>query len=313
MTSPGTTSRTSAGASAGVVTTVELRDGRRLEVFAAAPASGTPLLLCHGTPSSGMLYRGWSEICSARGIRLVGYSRPGYGASTRHPGRSVADCVQDVSAIATALGAERFYVVGHSGGGAHALACAALLPERVLATAVIAGAAPRNAHGLDWFAGQLPENVHEFEAALLGGETLRVLLEDWRSEMLGGSGEPGNESDDAAAGVESFISAADRAASTPETSAFAAARRDHALQPGIWGWYDDDLTETKPWGFDPTEIGSPVAVWHGGQDLFVPFAHGRWLADNIPGARAHLLPEEGHFSIVELRWHEVVDDLMSLA
>jgi pimeloyl-ACP methyl ester carboxylesterase len=144
---------------------------------------------------------------------------------------------------------------------------------------------------------------------------LRSLLEDWRAEMLappkpadGGPTAP----DDPTAGLDSFISAPDRAAITPQTAAFAAARRKHALEPGIWGWYDDDLTETKPWGFEPTAIRIPVAVWHGAQDRFVPFAHGQWLAAHIPDSSPHLLAEEGHFSIIDIRFHEIVDDLISL-
>lgn len=295
--------------------TVECDDGRQLEVFTTAPESSVALILAHGTPSCGTLYPGWCAACAGRGIRLVGYSRPGYGGSTRQPDRSIADCASDVKAIAAALGAEQFYVVGHSGGGAHALACAALLPEQVIATATIAAAAPRDAEGLDWFAGQLADNIEEFEAAVAGGERLRDLLNDWRAEMLGGTGDTDDTpsgADDPTAGLNSFISAPDQAAITPETSAFATARRTHALAAGIWGWYDDDLTETKPWGFDPTAIQTPVAVWHGGQDRFVPFAHGEWLAANIPHARPHLIAEEGHFSIIDLRFGDIVDDLISL-
>ncbi len=295
---------------------VPLADRRELEVF-PSPGDGLPLILCHGTPGSGMVFEEWSEVCAARGLRLVGYSRPGYGLSTRHPGRSVADCVGDVEAVVDALGAERFFVLGHSGGGPHALACAALAPERVLATAVIAGAAPRSAVGLDWFADQLEENVAEFRAAEEGGDALRRLLEEWRIEMLGGA-EPadGTRAEpvaDPAAALGNFISAADRDSITPASSAFAAARQRHALASGIGGWYDDDLTETRPWGFEPVEIAGPVAVWHGAQDLFVPQAHGRWLAATIPGATAHLLADEGHFSLFGRRFGAVVDDLLALA
>jgi len=284
--------------------------GRELEVFTAGPADGPAVLLLHGTPSCGMLFDGWVEACAARGVRLVGYSRPGYGASTRHAGRSVADCAADVTVVATALGLRDLCLVGHSGGGSHALACAALLPDRVRAAAVIAGAAPRDAEGLDWLAGQGEENVQEWRAALAGGERLRALLERWREEMLDGS------DDDAGEGTESLgslVSDADRASITPETAAFAAVRRRHALAPGIWGWYDDDLTETKHWGFELRSICVPVAVWHGGQDGFVPYAHGEWLAANVPGAVPRLDPAEGHFSIVDRRFGDVVGDLLALA
>lgn len=130
--------------------------------------------------------------------------------------------------------------------------------------------------------------------------------------MLGEtSAEPAPAAEDPVAGLGSLVSDADRAAITPATSAFAAARRDHALARGIWGWFDDDLTETKPWGFDVSAISRPVAVWHGGQDRFVPVGHGEWLAANIPGA-PRIVSDEGHFSLVDLRFDQLLDDLLTL-
>jgi pimeloyl-ACP methyl ester carboxylesterase len=258
-----------------------------------------------------MLYRGWVEACAERRVRLVGYSRPGYGTSDRQEGRVVSDCVSDVEAVAAALELDRFYVLGHSGGGQHALACAALLPERVLAAATIGGPAPHYAAGLDWLAGQDAENIEEWQAALAGGETLRKLLEDWAAEMLDESDEPAGA--DAVDAFESMVSDADRASVTPETKSFAAERRKHTLSNGIWGWFDDDIAETKPWGFDLHEIEVPVTVWHGAQDRFVPPAHGEWLAEAIPGARAELRPDEGHFSMVDTKFHELVEDLLASA
>jgi pimeloyl-ACP methyl ester carboxylesterase len=280
-----------------------------LETFVGGPADGVPLILCHGTPSCGMLYRGWVDAAAERGVRLIGYSRPGYGRSTRQEGRTVGDCCADVECVADELDLDRFLVLGHSGGGAHALACAALLPERVLAAATVAGAAPAYAAGLNWLAGQEEENVEEWKAALEGGRTLRVLLEAWAGEML-------DESDDAASpdALESFdsmVSDADRESITPETSAFAAERRKHSLSTGIWGWFDDDIAETKPWGFDVSQIEVPVSVWHGGQDRFVPPAHGEWLASAIPGARAQFRADEGHFSIVDTKFGDLVEDLLA--
>jgi pimeloyl-ACP methyl ester carboxylesterase len=292
-------------------------DGRRLEVIDAGPPDGVALVLCHGTPGSGLLFGGWAAACAARGVRLIGYSRPGYGCSTRQPERTVADCAGDVSAIANALGADSLLVAGHSGGGPHALACAALLPDRVRAAAVIAGAAPLTAPGLDWLAGQHPENIAEFRAAQSGGAALAALLTQWRVELTAKPCEATSEAEPMAVKdggeAESIISEADRDAATPGNAAFAAARRDHALRAGIWGWYDDDIAETVPWGFDPAAITRPVAVWHGGQDRFVPVAHGRWLATTIPSARSHLLAGEGHYSILEARLGDVVNDLLELA
>jgi pimeloyl-ACP methyl ester carboxylesterase len=289
---------------------LRLADGRLLEVFDAGPEGGELLIMNHGTPGSGMVYAGWAARCADHGIRLASYSRPGYGGSTRLEGRSVAHCAADVAAVADALGAERFYVEGHSGGGSHALACAALLPDRVRAVAVIAGGAPKDAEGLDWWAGNAPENVEEFRAAELGGEPFYRLLEGWRDEMVAPSG---NDVEQALAAYGSLISATDRKVVTPELSAFRSARTRHAIANSIWGWVDDDLSEMKPWGFEIESIHVPVAIWHGEDDNFVPMAHAQWLVTHVPGATGHLFPGEGHWSIKEQRLDEVLDALVDAA
>jgi pimeloyl-ACP methyl ester carboxylesterase len=287
---------------------LERPDGRVLEFFSAGAEDGTPLIMNHGTPSCGMVARPWAEVCAERGLRLVGYSRPGYGESTRQEGRSIADCAEDVAAVADALGAGRFYIEGHSGGGSHALACAALLPDRVLAAAVIAGAAPKDLMGPAWWEGNAEENMEEFRAAEVGGDTLRTVIENWRDEMLAPSGD---DIDESLESYGSLVSDVDRRAVTPEANAFMMARRRHSIGKSIWGWFDDDLTETKPWGFELESIRVPVSLWQGGQDRFVPRGHFDWLAAHVPGAGAHFLPDDGHWSIKEFRLGEVVDDLVA--
>jgi pimeloyl-ACP methyl ester carboxylesterase len=292
------------------VVTVRLADGRLLEVFDAGPEGGELLIMNHGTPGSGMIYPGWAARCANHGIRLASYSRPGYGRSTRLEGRSIADCAADVAAVADALGGDRFYVEGHSGGGARALACAALLPDRVRAAAVIAGAAPKDAEGFDWWAGNAEENLEEFRAAELGGDALRQLLEAWRDDMLKPSGAAVEQS---LASLGSLVSPTDLAVVTPEVSAFQAVRRRHSIGESIWGWFDDDLSEMKPWGFEIASIRVPVSIWHGEDDRFVPASHAEWLMTNVPGATRHMLPGEGHWSIKERRLDEVLDDLADIA
>lgn len=289
---------------------IQMSGGRQLEVFSAGPPDGVAVLMNHGTPGCGMLFSGWVEEAASRGLRLVGYSRPGYGESYRYEGRVVADCAWDVAAVADAARADRFYVTGHSGGGSHALACAALLPERVIAVATIAAAAPHDAPGLDWLAGQHAVNLEEYEAALAGGETLRSLLEGVRADLLDESEDSASSSEDE--DEQSFFSAADEASITETSSAFARERRRHALALGVWGWFDDDIAEVRPWGFEVDSIAVPVAIWHGGEDRLVPFAHGEWLAANVPGASPRLLPSEGHISIVESCFGEVLYHLVSL-
>ena len=143
--------------------TVTTQDGRKLRISEAGQPDGIPVLVHHGTPGSRLLYQPWVEDAQSRGIRLISYERPGYGGSTPHPGRSVASVADDVSAIAEHLNLDLLCVWGASGGGPHALACAALLPDLVVAAAAIASPAPYHADGLDWLAGMV------FQAANIKG------------------------------------------------------------------------------------------------------------------------------------------------
>jgi pimeloyl-ACP methyl ester carboxylesterase len=284
---------------------LRLADGRSLEVSVAGDG-GTPLVYHNGTPSSGRPYEPFVAAAAARGLRLVSYSRPGYASSTRQPGRSVADCAADVAAILDHLGAGPCYTAGASGGGPHALACAALLPGRVLACATIAGAAPFDV-GLDFLEGMAEENQREFGAALAGPGDLQAYLEGEARTYAGVTGE---QVTDAFGGL---VSPVDRAALTGAYADWVAASFRLALSNGIWGWFDDDLAFVRPWGFELDDLRVPVTVWQGGQDRMVPFAHGEWLAAHLPGAKAMLLPSEGHLSIVVARFGEVVDDLLDSA
>src|SRR4051812_35476432 len=168
-------------------------DGRQLRVYDAGDPAGAALLYHHGTPSSGLLDEPWIEDARERGARLVGFDRPGYGGSTELPGRRVADVAGDVAAILDGLGIDRCVTWGVSGGGPHALACAALLPERISAVATLASVAPYDAEGLDWVEGMGEGNHREFAATLEGGETLDRLLTEERDAMMAGG--PGGLAD----------------------------------------------------------------------------------------------------------------------
>src|SRR5829696_3225511 len=162
---------------------VSTADGRTLEVREAGAPDGPVLVSQHGTPGSAGLYRSEVEGAARLGLRLLAYSRPGYDGSSRHPGRGVADAAADVAAIMDALGVERFATYGWSGGGPHALACAALLDGRCAAAATIAGAAPADQPDLDFTAGMGEGNIAEFGAAFEGRERLSELLEEERSGL----------------------------------------------------------------------------------------------------------------------------------
>lgn len=225
------------------------------------------------------------------GLRFVTASRPGYGDSTRHAGRGVSDAVSDTSALLDAVGADRCFVAGWSGGGPHALACGAWLPDRVAAVLVIAGIASYQVEGLDFLEGMGEDNIVEFGKTLEGESALRPHLEEIRGQMLGAA--PAG----LLAGMGSLLPAVDQAALTGEPGEELVATFREGLRVGVDGWIDDDMAGVKPWGFTLDEVRVPTFVWQGTEDRMVPFGHGRWLAEQIPGVVARLEEGEGHLSI----------------
>jgi len=284
---------------------VLLTDGRVIEVAMAGPKDGTPLVFHHGTPGSVFLFEPFIEAAESRGLRYVTYSRPGYGNSTRQAGRTVADCARDTVQMANRLGLRRFFTIGWSGGGPHALACAALASDRVIAAATVAGVAPRNSPGLNFLAGMGEENVEEFNAAIAGPNEFQSYLERVAPNFAQVTG------DQIIAALGDVVGDVDRRALTGELGTFLADNNRAALKNGFWGWFDDDLAFLRNWGFDLARIIVPVSIWQGAQDRMVPFSHGQWLAAHIPGARAFLLPEHGHLSLAVGSFGRILDDLIT--
>jgi pimeloyl-ACP methyl ester carboxylesterase len=264
--------------------------GRTLGVYEAGDPAGRPVIVHHGTPAHGVLYAPWIEDAAARGIRLVGYDRPGYAASDPDPARTVASAAADVAAIADALGLDRFATWGVSGGGPHALACAALLGDRVVAVASLAGVAPFDAPGLNWFAGMGEDNLVEFGATLQGRGPLERLARQLADSMLEG---PGGDADELA----SLISGPDAAALAGGFADYWLGSMPDVFRGGVAGWVDDDLAFVRPHGFALGDIAVPALVWHGRQDRFVPVAHGEWLARAISGAETRITADDGHITL----------------
>ncbi len=289
--------------------TVPAAGGRSLDVLVTGPPDGLPLVFHHGTPGGIAVYPPMAAAADARGLRLVLYGRPGYGASTPAPGRLVAGAVADVAAILDSLDAARFVTVGWSGGGPHALACARLLPGRCMAAASLGGPAPYRAAGLNWPAGMAKDNLAEFGAAAEGESELTDLLEKTAPLLRDITGK---QLADAMAEV---ISRADYDALdgevTGELAEYFAMSFRAGLSAGIAGWRDDDLAFVRDWGFSLAAPGdaAPVAIWHGDQDGMVPFSHGEWLAGRIPGARSHLMTGVGHLA---MHFDSIFDDLLEL-
>jgi len=283
-------------------------DGRRLDVLTAGRPDGLPLVFQHGTPGGLVAFPDMVDAATARGLRVVMYARPGYGGSTPQPGRTVASAAADVAAVLDGLGAGPFLTVGWSGGGPHALACAAGLPGRCLAAATVAGVAPYTAPGLDWLDGMGAENLAEFGAARDGAAALTGYLDGAAAGLSQVTG------DQVAASLGDLVSAADQAVITAGFAECLAAAFRSALRRGIAGWRDDDLAFVTSWGFPLNgPFQTPVAVWQGDADRMVPFGHGAWLATQLPGARAHLEPGEGHLTLVARKFGAVLDDLLDLA
>jgi pimeloyl-ACP methyl ester carboxylesterase len=256
---------------------------------------GLPVLVHAGTPNSRNLYPLHVALATTQGIRLISYDRPGYGGSTPHPGRTVADCATDVRTIADAMGIDRLAIWGISGGGPHALACAALLADRVVAVASLASVAPYDSPGLDYFAGMGELNVDDMKLLLDDPVAARAKAITDRELMVTATPEGIREY------MGSLLSPIDAAVMTGELAEHMARNIHDGLAPGIEGWWDDGWAHLHPWGFEFDTIRVPVMLWHGRHDRFVPFGHGEWLAKQIPGVEAHLSDEDGHLTLSQRR------------
>jgi pimeloyl-ACP methyl ester carboxylesterase len=284
--------------------TATLPDGCTVEYLVEGDPDGFPLVFHHGTPGAAVPYPLVSEAARARGLALVIASRPGYGASAPRPDRTVADIALDIAGVLDDLGSEEFITLGWSGGGPHALACAAMFPARCRAAAIGAGVAPFRADGLEFFDGMGQENVAEYNTALAGRQELEPLLEQEAARFGAISVE------EVADTLGDLASPADKAYATGEFASRLLASINRGVARGVEGWVEDDLAFTRHWGFELGDITVPVSVWHGAADWTVPFAHGKWLAANVAGAVAHLYDGEGHLSLwsqIEVIFDDLVD------
>ncbi len=260
-------------------TDLELSDGRVLHVYdTGGDGHDLTVFWHHGTPNIGSPPAPLFPASERLGIRWVSYDRPSYGGSTPRPGRNVATAAEYVELVADSLGIGRFAVMGHSGGGPHALACGALLPDRVLAVVSGSGLAPFGAGGLDWFAGMSAGGEASLRAATQGRAAKSAYEAAGSEEDIG------------------FIPA-DFAALEGDWSWFGPIV-SAALSAGPDGVIDDDLAYVAPWGFDPAQITAPVLLIHGEQDGMVPSSHSKWLAGHCPTAELRLYPEDGHVSVL---------------
>lgn len=259
--------------------------GREIAYAEWGAPAGYPVVVLHGTPGSRLGRWSDNDALAATGMRQIGINRPGYGPSTRLEGRTVSSVATDVLAVADALGLNHFAVVGTSGGGPHALAVAALNPERVSRCRVTSCLAPAGISG--FFDGMDPHNVEEWELALRGEALSEVTrrVELMRRRVL---------DDPTSIFADLQLPASDRAALT-EQAAFTI-RRASLLEALAtpFGWYDDDMAFAQPWGFEVSSIDVPLEIRYGRHDVFVPPSHGDWLAAALPHADVTFWPDTGH-------------------
>lgn len=285
-------------------TLVPLPDGRTCEVLGYGDQDRA-LVHQPGTPSGAAPDALLAEVSDSFGLRVVIPLRPGYGASTPNPGRRMADVPGDIEAVVARLGVREFVSAGYSGGGPHSLATAALAPS-CRAAAVVVSPAPRDAEGLDYYAGMAASNFEEWSLADQGADAVRPWLEKHGAEIRDRP-------------VDMFVALTDDALPEPDRAVITAdaarvgAGLSKALENGIEGWLEDDIALTTPWGFDLGTVTTPVAFWAGRQDRFISYTHSVWMAQQVPGSDLHLLGAHGHMSLMRALLPDLLGDLIAKA
>lgn len=299
-------------------THVVQHENRQLAVDVVGDPDAYPIFLMHGMPGSRVGPRPRSIVLYRLGVKLISYDRPGYGQSDRKRGRTVYDAGPDVAAIADSLGVERYSVVGRSAGGPHALAAAAYNRDRVDSVAVLVGAAPSDAQGLDWYEGMVESNLDAYTAAdrQLAGQTWSpdqgVEIHEFGDLVEGLRARAGEVSDN----PENLITSLDPDLTSSDKRVIENAglralltqtysEAVHGREAG--GWVDDAMALRRNWGFNLNQVLCPVLLWHGMNDRFVPVGHTEWLADQLRAARLNpdsievrLVAGMAHFGAVEI-------------
>jgi pimeloyl-ACP methyl ester carboxylesterase len=269
-----------------VDTTMTLPGGRTLAYTEIGAPDGPVALYFHGAPGSRLELLALDEAFAAVGLRVITADRPGYGGSTPLLGRTTADWADDVAALAHRAGIERFVVMGLSSGGPYAVACAALLGDRVAGAIIAAGNTD-----MSWPEASDGYLQSELDIMSMDDEDAAVA---WCIERYGadGSGFFDGESDlDLGDVDEAWLADETNLGSLMTTMS-------EAFRQGVVGYAHDITVQGRAWTFDPASITAPTIVVHGAEDRLVPIEHSRHTASLIPGADRRELPGVGHLSLL---------------
>jgi pimeloyl-ACP methyl ester carboxylesterase len=284
---------------------VRLSDGRRVAIASHGDPQGRPLFLFHGTPGSRLGLPYVDGPAKERSVRVVCPDRPGVGRSDPHPGRTIPDYADDVSALADALGFGRFAVLGYSGGAPYALACGAKLPERVSAVGTAAGAGPHDRPGSR--EGCSKSDLMRLDLSLRRPFLSRLMMFAWaKTALLAPSVALKGLAADLSETDRRFLEEGARERGAAEVMVLFA----EVFRQGGGGVVLEYRLYGRPWGFSFEQVSVPVHLWHGEEDLVVLMHHAEDLASRLPDAKLHKLEDTGHFSIQQ-HYGTLLDTLLA--
>ncbi len=269
---------------------IDLKDGRKIGIAEYGKPDEIPVMFFHGTPGSRLLYEGDDEVSMKLGVRLISLDRPGFGESTPKPNRTLLDWPDDVEEVADSLGLGRFSVIGVSGGGAYAAACAYKIPNRLYSVALVSSATPfvngkapqtmMRANKIAFFLSRkapwLVKMSYKAQKKLLEEQPVKFMqhtkegnkhLHEWDRQFL--------QTDEQVRSLMMHFG-----------EAFKYSVDECANEPALL---------SKPWGFSFGDILAPVDIWHGEEDQMAPVVEMKKHAPTVPNGEAHYIPKAGHF------------------
>jgi pimeloyl-ACP methyl ester carboxylesterase len=277
-----------------------LRDGRTLAWCEYGPANGTPVLRFQGTPGSRKARHPHEDSYERLRARVFNFDRPGYGASTRKPGRGFSIVADDAVELLDHLGLEAVHVIGQSGGGPHVLAFASTHPERTRAATVVVGAAPLEVEDV---ADLIGLNRDAYFAAREGFDALHALLVPVREALL----------KDPLGGFRDVMKDAppedQDVMSDPDWQRVFVEDLREALAPNAEGWTDEGIALMSPFDFDPADARASIVWWHGEHDANAPLSAVRRLVRQIPSVDLRTW-QAGHLESYR-RHNEILAELLA--